>query len=85
LDGKVVLDAGSGAGRFLDVASGSKADVVGVDLTEAVDAARESLRGRDNVHLVQASLYERRFTSRRRIAHGGGLSRVRRRRPRIAS
>jgi SAM-dependent methyltransferase/uncharacterized protein YbaR (Trm112 family) len=58
LAGKWVLDAGCGAGRFLDVASQTGAEVVGVDLSDAVDAAAESLRGRDNVHLVQASLFE---------------------------
>lgn len=55
---KWILDAGCGAGRFLDVASGSEGNIVGVDLSNAVDAAAESLRGRPNVHLVQASLFE---------------------------
>lgn len=55
--GKWILDAGCGAGRFLDVASRAGADVVGVDLTDAVDAARANLKDRPNVHLVQADLY----------------------------
>lgn len=58
LDGKWVLDGGCGAGRFLDVAADSGAEVVGVDLSNAVDAAAANLAGRRNVHLVQASLYE---------------------------
>ncbi len=58
LKGKWILDAGCGAGRFLDVASTSEAEIVGIDISNAVDAAKENLKGRENVHLVQASLYE---------------------------
>nr|MDQ2936990.1 class I SAM-dependent methyltransferase [Acidobacteriota bacterium] len=58
LKGKWVLDAGCGAGRFLDVASESEADVVGLDVATAIDAARANLSGRKNVHFVQASVYE---------------------------
>lgn len=59
LNGKWVLDAGCGAGRFLEVVSRSGGcDVVGVDMSNAVDAAREMLAGRANVHLVQASIFE---------------------------
>lgn len=63
LDGLAVLDAGCGAGRFLDVVSKSNATVVGIDITNAVDAARENLINRPNVHLVQASLDELPFRS----------------------
>ena len=55
---KWILDVGCGAGRFLDVASKNKCNVVGVDISNAVDAARSTLAGRDNVHLIQASIYE---------------------------
>lgn len=58
LAGKWILDAGCGAGRFLEIASRSGCQVVGVDITNAVDAARETLKDRRNVHLVQASIYE---------------------------
>lgn len=58
LKGKCVLDAGCGAGRFLDVVADSEAEVVGLDISGAVDAARANLAGRNNVHLVQASIYE---------------------------
>ena len=57
LKGKLVLDAGVGAGRFAEIASRWGAEVVGVDLSFAVDAARDTLRGRDNVHLVQADIF----------------------------
>jgi ubiquinone/menaquinone biosynthesis C-methylase UbiE/uncharacterized protein YbaR (Trm112 family) len=56
--GKWVLDVGCGAGRFLDVASQNECEVVGVDLSNATDAARANLKERKNVHLVQASIYE---------------------------
>lgn len=58
LKGKWVLDAGCGAGRFLDVASNSEAQVVGLDISSAIDAARANLAGRTNVHFVQASIYD---------------------------
>jgi ubiquinone/menaquinone biosynthesis C-methylase UbiE/uncharacterized protein YbaR (Trm112 family) len=60
---KWVLDAGCGAGRFLDVASQSDCNVVGMDISNAVDAARANLAGRENVHFVQASIYELPFRS----------------------
>lgn len=58
LDGKWIMEAGCGAGRFLDIASRSKGDVVGVDLSASVEAAAETFYDRQNVHLVQASLFE---------------------------
>ncbi len=58
MKGKWVLDAGCGAGRFLDAASKSEAEIVGIDISNAVDAAQENLKDRDNVHFVQASIYE---------------------------
>ena len=58
LKGKWVLDAGCGAGRFLDAASASEGEVVGIDISSAIDAAKASLEGRDNVHFIQASIYE---------------------------
>jgi SAM-dependent methyltransferase len=63
LSGKWILDAGCGAGRFLDVASQTEAEVVGVDISEAIDAARESLAGRKNLHFVQASIFDLPFRS----------------------
>jgi len=58
LVGKWVLDAGCGAGRFLDAASRSEAQIVGIDISSAIDAAKANLQGRDNVHFVQASIYD---------------------------
>lgn len=56
--GKWVLDAGCGAGRFLDAASASDAEIVGIDISSAIDAAKANLDGRPNVHFIQASIYE---------------------------
>lgn len=56
--GKWILDVGCGAGRFLDVASKADCEVIGLDNSNAVDAAKLNLGGRKNVHLVQASIYE---------------------------
>jgi SAM-dependent methyltransferase len=53
-----VLDAGCGAGRFLDAAAVTNAKLVGVDISSAIDAAKDNLADRQNVHFVQASLYE---------------------------
>ena len=58
LKGKWVLDVGCGAGRFLDAAAPSGGEIVGLDLSSAIDAAQETLRDRPNVHFVQASIYE---------------------------
>lgn len=55
---KWVLDAGCGAGRFLDVATTTEADVVGLDISSAIDAAKTNLAGRRNVHFVQASIFD---------------------------
>lgn len=63
MKGKWILDAGCGAGRFLEVVSREPCEAVGVDLSNATDAARETLRDRKNVHLVQASIYELPFRS----------------------
>ncbi len=63
MNGKWILDAGCGAGRFLDIASRSSCEVVGIDISNAVDAAAVTMRGRPNVHLVQASIYELPFKS----------------------
>ena len=54
--GRLVLDAGVGAGRFAEVVANKGGEVVGVDLSRAVDAAYENIGRRPNVHLVQADI-----------------------------
>ena len=55
LDGKDVLDVGCGMGRFADVACrwGARL-VVALDLSRAVDAARQNLSGHDAASVIQA-------------------------------
>ena len=55
--GRLVLDAGVGAGRYAEVMARWGAEVVGVDLTRAVDAAAANLRGATTAHLVQADIF----------------------------
>lgn len=54
--GKLVLDAGVGAGRFSEVLARWGANVVGVDLSYAVEAAQVTLGGRPNVLICQADI-----------------------------
>lgn len=56
--GRLVLDAGCGAGRFSDVMGELGARVVAFDLSGAIDAARETCARHDGrVQCVQASIY----------------------------
>jgi len=57
LKGKLVLDVGVGAGRFADIASRWGAEVVGIDLSFAVDAAYKNIGKRENVHIIQADIF----------------------------
>jgi ubiquinone/menaquinone biosynthesis C-methylase UbiE/uncharacterized protein YbaR (Trm112 family) len=58
MKGKWIMDAGCGAGRFMDVVSQTGAETVGLDISNAIDAAKVNLSGRKNVHFVQASIFE---------------------------
>ncbi len=57
--GKVVLDAGCGNGRHIveTVKSGAQ-EVVGFDLSEAIDVAGNNTKQFKNVHLLQADIYK---------------------------
>jgi SAM-dependent methyltransferase len=55
--GRLVLDAGVGAGRFAEVAARHGGEVFGVDITEAVDAAYANIGRLPNVHLAQADIF----------------------------
>jgi SAM-dependent methyltransferase len=57
LRGKRVLDVGCGMGRFLEVVADAGAEVVGIDLSSAVDAARRNLKSRLNVSVLQADVF----------------------------
>ena len=56
LQGKRVLDAGCGAGRFAEIAAARGAELVGLDFSSAIDATAETLAPFANVDMVQASI-----------------------------
>lgn len=55
--GKLGLDAGCGFGRSLYYAASYGAEMIGMDLSEAVEAARVNTRHLPNVHLVQGDIF----------------------------
>jgi len=55
--GRRLLDAGVGAGRFAERAAAKGAEVFGIDVTTAIDAAYRNIGGLDNVHLAQADVF----------------------------
>ncbi len=63
LKGKRVLDAGCGSGRFTDIMEKWGAEVIGVDLSYAVHAAQEVLGERENITIIQASIFDLPFKS----------------------
>jgi SAM-dependent methyltransferase len=58
LEGQRILEAGSGAGRFTQVALETGAEVYSFDLSAAVDANYRTNGNNANLHLFQASIYE---------------------------
>lgn len=58
INGKMAAEFGLGAGRFVDIVSkrGAKL-VIGVDITDAVDASQDNLGARDNVFFIQADFF----------------------------
>jgi len=57
LKGRTILDVGCGTGRYMEVAGAEGAEVVGVDLSFAVETAVENLKGKPNMHVVQADVF----------------------------
>ncbi|MES2353812.1 MAG: methyltransferase domain-containing protein [Pseudomonadota bacterium] len=58
MKGKRVLDVGCGSGRFAEVALQAGADVVAIDYSSAVDAARANLSSYKNFEVIQASVFD---------------------------
>ena len=58
LKGKMVLDAGCGMGRFSEIAAKYGAEVIGLDLSQAVDVAMKNVGFQDSVHLIQADIFK---------------------------
>ncbi|MDG3006731.1 class I SAM-dependent methyltransferase [Paludisphaera mucosa] len=63
LAGKVVLDGGCGMGRYLRVAAAGPRLVVGLDLSEAVLAARDLTAGMPSVAIVRGDLLRTPFAA----------------------
>ncbi len=57
LANKLVLDVGCGTGRFMEVAADMGAEVIGIDLSRAVDAAYKNMGRREGIHIVQADIF----------------------------
>jgi len=57
LKGKLVLDAGCGTGRFVDVVNRSGARAVGIDLSAAAEVAALNLSDRPDVTIFQADVF----------------------------
>jgi SAM-dependent methyltransferase/uncharacterized protein YbaR (Trm112 family) len=57
LKGKLVLDVGCGTGRFMEIAVDCGAEVIGIDLSFAVDAAYRNMGRRPGIHIVQADIF----------------------------
>ena len=56
--GKLGLGAGCGFGRHIFHAASSGAEMIGIDISSAIDSAHANTRHLPNVHLVQADIYE---------------------------
>ena len=73
LTGKLVLEAGCGSGRFLEIAAKNASRVIGVDISRAVDASRENLSHLPNVEIVQADIFSLPFTDTFDIVYSIGV------------
>jgi SAM-dependent methyltransferase len=72
--GRVVLDGGCGKGRHAALSGAfGAADVVGVDISDAVEAAFANTRHLPNVHIVQASIYNLPLTASFDYAYSIGV------------
>lgn len=60
--GKWLMDLGCGAGRHLQQVAQFCTGAIGVDLSEAVQAAFYNTKGSPNVHIVQADIYNLPFS-----------------------
>ncbi len=71
---RVVLDCGCGKGRHIFLSAQFKArTVVGIDLSNAVEAAYANTRGLPNVHVIQADIYHLPFARPFDLAYSIGV------------
>ena len=61
---RLILDAGCGMGRFLKLGAefGSR-EIIGIDLSDSVEAAYQNTRLLPNAHVIQADIYALPFVS----------------------
>jgi SAM-dependent methyltransferase len=72
--GRVVLDGGCGKGRHIFLAAKFQArEVVGIDLSDAVEAAYQNTRPLPNVHVVQADIFHLPFANPFDLAYSIGV------------
>ncbi len=72
--GQVVLDAGCGKGRHIALAAQFGArEIVGIDLSNAVDSAYSNTRHLKNVHVVQADIFNLPFGNTFDLAYSIGV------------
>lgn len=72
--GRVVLDGGCGKGRHVSLAARFQArEVIGIDLSDAVDAAFQNTRHLPNVHIVQGDIFKLPFAAPFDLAYSIGV------------
>ncbi len=54
----LILDVGCGAGRFIEVIAETGATIIGVDVSQAVEAAYDNVGHYPNVHILQADVFD---------------------------
>lgn len=59
---RLVLDGGVGAGRFAEIVAKKGGEVVGIDVSSAVDAAYASIGRQERIHLIQADIFAMPFS-----------------------
>lgn len=59
--GKWILDAGCGAGRFAEISANLSCNLVAMDMSSAIDAAKANLSNFKNIDFVQADLFNMPF------------------------
>jgi ubiquinone/menaquinone biosynthesis C-methylase UbiE len=57
LKNKLVLDVGCGTGRFMEVVHNAGAEIIGIDLSYAVDVAFDNFGLKKTVHIIQADVF----------------------------
>lgn len=55
------LEVGAGAGRFAEIALAKQCELVVLDYSNSVDTILENLKQHENLHILQANLYEMPF------------------------